>query len=253
MTTYTQTAVFHAEKWNAAPGRSEIFANQNFNQWVADSFNRDADSSAKPLDVHGIFPDPAPQGRFKALLRSMMSRQKMKVIQDSSIADKVFPVEHIRSVTERMTLDLKSIASSDDVRNVCRISDRQIERLCHDIALLTEKGYLHCVDVSVLTLGLGKKVELKAYRFDVNSTTPKIRSNRPNGVFLSTQSDAEPALRIVLKYSAHYSRAAQVELEGQLQTLWQAGYSDISHSQLRADIDRDYSSHGYAIQRKVYS
>lgn len=252
MNTYTQTAVFHAEKWDAASDHAETFANQNFNQWVADSFKGNGDSSSN-FDVHGIFPTSNPQGRFKALLRSIVSRQKMKVIQTSSIADKTFPLEHIRSVTQRMTQDLKTIASSDDVRMVCRISDNQIARVCHDIELLAAKGYLHCVDVSVLTLGLGKKVELKAYRFDVNTATPKIRSNRPNGVFLSTLADDEPTLRVVLKYTAQYSRAAQVELEAELQSSWQAAYSDISHSELRADIDRDYSSHGYAIQRKVYS
>lgn len=252
MNTYTQTAVFHAEKWDAATDHAEIFANQNFNQWVADSFKGTGESSSN-FDVKGIFPAPTQQGRFKALLRSMVSRQKMKEIQTSSQADKAFPVEHIRSVAQRMTQDLKTIASSDDVRLVCRISDSQIARVCHDIELLAEKGYLHCVDVSVLTLGLGKKVELKAYRFDVNTATPKVRSNRPNGVFLSTQAEDEPTLRIVLKYTAQYTRAAQIELEAELKNSWQAAYSDISHSQLRADIDRDYSSHGYAIQRKVYS
>jgi len=252
MNTYTQTAVFHAEKWDAASDHAEIFANQNFNQWVANSFKGNSDSGSN-LDVQGIFPTLNPQSRFKALLRSMISRQKMKEIQTSSLADKAFPVEHIRTVAQRMTQDLKTIASSDDVRLVCRISDSQIARVCHDIELLAEKGYLHCVDVSVLTLGLGKKVELKAYRFDVNTATPKIRSNRPNGVFLSTLAEEEPTLRIVLKYTAQYTRTAQVELEAQLQSSWQAAYSDISHAELRADIDRDYSSHGYAIQRKVYS
>ena len=140
MNTYTQTAVFHAEKWDAVSDHAEIFANQNFNQWVANSFKGNSDSGSN-LDVQGIFPTLNPQSRFKALLRSMVSRQKMKEIQTSSLADKAFPVEHIRTVAQRMTQDIKTIASSDDVRLVCRISDSQIARVCHDIELLAEKGY----------------------------------------------------------------------------------------------------------------
>jgi len=87
----------------------------------------------------------------------------------------------------------------------------------------------------------------------MNVTGKKVKTNRPNSVFITNADKTKPALRIVLKYTAQFTREAQMDLEAQIFAPWKAAYCDIMHQPLRADIDRDYSCHGYAIQRKTFS
>jgi len=253
MNKHNQTAVFYQEKWDMQFGNSSQIFKQSFengfHKYVAKHFNEGF------TPIHTPFAQvKTKQNRWKALLLSMTSRQKMKAIQADSIKDKVFPQQDVQNVVERMMHDLKLITDHEEIRSMYQITEAQIAQCCHDIKILAEGGYLQFVDICLLNHDRKQehRVEQKAYRFEMNAAGKKVKTNRPNSIFISQNDKSQPALRIVLKYTAHYTRDAQIDLESKLFAGWKAAYCDTSHNPLRADIDRDYSCNGYAIQRKIF-
>ncbi len=258
MNKHNQTAVFYQEKWDMQFGHSsQLFRKSfenGFHKYVAKHFEEGFSTNSSST-IHTPFAQTKnTQNRWKALLLSMTSRQKMKTIQAESILDKAFPLQDIQNVVERMMHDLKQITDFEEIRSTYQITEAQIAQCCHDIRVLAEGGYLEFVDICLLSHDdkHTHRVEQKAYRFEMNSAGKKVRTNRPNSVFLSQDDKSQPALRIVLKYNANYTRDAQIDLDSQLVATWKAAYCDITHRPLRADIDRDYSCNGYAIQRKIF-
>ncbi|MDE2421647.1 MAG: hypothetical protein KGO49_10785 [Gammaproteobacteria bacterium] len=258
MNKHNQTAVFYQEKWDMQFGYSsqqfkKSFEN-GFHKYVAKHFE-EGFSANSTSTIHTPFAQAkTKQNRWKALLLSMTSRQKMRTIQAESIQDKAFPLQDIQNVVERMMHDLKQITDFEEIRSTYNITEAQIAECCHDIKILAEGGYLEFVDICLLNHDdkHTRRVEQKAYRFEMNSAGKKVKTNRPNSVFMSQDDKSQPALRIVMKYNANYTRDAQIDLESQLFAAWKAAYCDITHSFLCADIDRDYSCNGYAIQRKIF-
>ncbi len=254
MNKHNQTAVFYQEKWNMQSGHSSALFEQGLHKYVAKNFNQSF--STENNRIHTPFAQvKTKQNRWKAFLLSMTSRRKMKTIQATLVAEKAYAPQDIHPVVQRMTHDLKTITESAELRSMYNISDAMIAQCCHDIQILAERGYLQYVDVSLMNIDQSHRVEQKAYRFEMNAaakTAKKVRTNRPNSVFISNLDKTQPALRIVMKYTADYTRDAQIDLEAQIFAPWKAAYCDITHQPLRADIDRDYSCNGYAIQRKVF-
>jgi hypothetical protein len=262
MNKHNQTAVFYQEKWDmqfehSSQSLQESVKNsfdQGFHKYVAKHFN-EGFSKINTSMIHTPFSQSAPkQNRLKTLLLSMTSRQKMKSIQSDCIQDKAFPRADIQNVVERMMHDFKQITNHEDICSMYKMTEVQIAQCFHDIKILAEGGYLQFVDICLLSHNPQHKnrIEQKAYRFEMNAAGKKVKTNRPNSVFISQDDKSQPALRIVLKYTPQFTRDAQIDLESQLFAGWKAAYCDITHSPLRADIDRDYSCNGYAIQRKIF-
>jgi acyl-CoA synthetase (AMP-forming)/AMP-acid ligase II len=258
MSKHNQTAVFYQEKWDMQFGHSSQLLKDNFeksfHKYVAKHFN-EGFSQTNTSTIHTPFTQvKSQQSRLRALLLSMTSRQQMRTIQADCVQDKVYPMIDVQNVVERMMQDLKQITGQADIRSMYKITETQIAQCCHDIKILAEAGYLQFVDICLLNQDRrqGNRVEQKAYRFEMNTAAKKVKTNRPNSMFISQVDKSQPALRIVLKYTSHYTRDAQLDLESQLFAGWKAAYCDITHSPLRADIDRDYSCNGYAIQRKIF-
>lgn|GEM_PF-4890353 len=195
------------------------------------------------------------QTRWQALLRSMAARQKMRAIQEASQTDRVYPKQDVQAAVRSMTNDVHSLALA--ARHLgSAVSNSQIIHLCHDIEMLASRGYIQSVDISVLSptyRGSRKRIEQKAYRFDLNLNNKKLLSNRPNGLFLSCDNEEHACLRVVIKYTPHFTRETQLSLENDLCLLWKPAYADVSHAHLRADIDRHYDENGFVIQRKVFA
>ncbi|AXI02668.1 hypothetical protein HYN46_07390 [Aquirhabdus parva] len=258
MNKHTQTAVFHDEKWNMMLEHSTRTFGQGFNQYSSHAYTQ-PQTNIYVHDIHTPFATPRKeQSRWQALRLSIHARRKMKTIQAENVVDKTYPVQDVQYVVQRMIHDLKSIVNQQGIREMYELTDKKIEQYCHDIELLAEQGYLQYVDFSFLVPDSmshvqQKYVERKAYRFELNTSSKKHLSMRPNGVCVSSKASDQPILRIVLKYTTAYTLAAQTDIENQLIASWQTSYSDISHQQLKADIDRDYSCNGYAIQRKIFS
>ncbi len=260
MNKHTQTAVFHDEKWNMMLEHSARSFGQGFNQYSSHAFAQ-TKTQGFVHEIHTPFaPSKKEHSRFQAFMLSISARRKMKAIQAENTLDKAYPIQDVQYVVQRMTHDLRSIVDRPHIREIYRLTDIQVEQYCHDIELLAERGFLQYVDFSFLmpdhmsqkTLQT-KYIERKAYRFELNTSSKKHQSMRPNGVYISSNEADQPVLRIVLKYTAAYTRAAQIDMESQLLASWNTAYSDIGHQHLRADIDRDYSCNGYAIQRKIFS
>lgn len=251
MNKHNQAAVFYQEKWNMQIGHTSALFEQGLHKYVAKNFNQGF--STENTRIHTPFAQTkTKQNRWKAFLLSMTSRRKMKTIQATCAVEKSYAPQDIHPVVQRMTHDLKMIMGSAELRAKYNVSEAQIAQCCHDIQILAEHGYLQYVDVCLLDSVQGHRVEQKAYRFEMNAVGKKVRTNRPNSVFISNTDKTQPTLRIVMKYTADYTRDAQIDLEAQIFAPWKAAYCDISHQPLRADIDRDYSCNGYAIQRKVF-
>lgn len=251
MNKHNQTAVFYQEKWDMQFGHSSQLFEQGLHKYVAKNFNQGLSTSN--TRIHTPFAHvKTKQNRWKALLLSMTSRRKMKTIQATCVAEKTYAPQDIHPVVQRMTHDLKQMTQNTEMRAVYNINEAQIAQCIHDIQILAERGYLQYVDVCLLNTEQGHRVEQKAYRFEMNAAGKKSRTNRPNSVFMSNLDKKQPALRIVMKYTADYTRDAQIDLETQIFAPWKAAYCDITHQPLRADIDRDYSCNGYAIQRKIF-
>jgi hypothetical protein len=262
MNKHNQTAVFYQEKWDMQFGHSSPIFNarsiknfdQSFHKYVAKHFD-EGFSKTNTAMIDTPFAQTTPkQNRWKALLLSLTSRQKMKILQADCIQDKAFPRSDVQNVVERMMHDLKLITDQQDIRSMYNVTEAQIAQCCHNIKILAEGGYLQFVDICLLSHDRKQenRVEQKAYRFEINAVGKKVKTNRPNSVFISHDDKSQPALRIVLKYTPQYTRDAQIDLEAKLFAGWKAAYCDIAHSPLRADIDRDYSCNGYAIQRKIF-
>jgi hypothetical protein len=251
MNKHNQTAVFYQEKWDMQFGQSSQLFEQGLHKYVAKHFNQEFSNENTRIQTP-FAQVKTKQNRWKALLLSMTSRRKMQTIQAACVADKSYAPQDIHPVVQRMTHDLKMITESAEIRARYNISEASIAQCCHDIQILAERGYLQYVDVCLLDSDHGQRIEKKAYRFEMNTTGKKFRTNRPNSVFISNADKTQSALRIVMKYTANYTRDAQIDLEAQIFAPWKAAYCDISHQPLRADIDRDYSCNGYAIQRKIF-
>ncbi len=211
--------------------------------------NFDGANAYRPLSANDA------QNRWQALLRSMAARQKMKAIQEESQADRVYPQQDVQAAVRAMTNDVHSLALA--ARHLgSAVSSSQIIHLCHDIEMLANRGYIQSVDMAVMSptyRGSRKRLEQKAYRFDLNLNSKKLPNNRPNGLFLSCDSEEHSCLRVVIKYTPHFTREAQLSVENELCLLWKAAYADVSHAHLRVDIDRHYDENGYVIQRKVFA
>lgn len=251
MNKHNQTAVFYQEKWNMQFGHTSQLFDQGLHKYVAKNFNQGF--STESTRIHTPFAQAkTKQNRWKAFLLSMTSRRKMKTIQATCSVEKSYAPQDIHPVVQRMTHDLQVITSDSEMRSTYSIDEAKVTQCIRDIKVLAERGYLQYVDVCLMDVDHGHRVEQKAYRFEMNAAGKKVRTNRPNSVFISNSDKTKPALRIVMKYTADYTRDAQIDLEAQIFAPWKAAYCDITHQPLRADIDRDYSCNGYAIQRKVF-
>ncbi|GAC1369966.1 MAG: hypothetical protein NVS3B3_02030 [Aquirhabdus sp.] len=251
MNKHNQTAVFYQEKWGMQFGHSSQLFEQGLHKYVAKNFNQGFSNESNR--IHTPFAQTkTKQNRWKAFLLSMTSRRKMKNIQATLESGKAYAPQDIHPVVQRMTHDLKQITKSEELRAIYNINETAIAQCSHDIQILAERGYLQYVDVCLMNVEQGHRVEQKAYRFEMNAAGKKVRTNRPNSVFITNSDKTKPTLRIVMKYTADYTREAQIDLEAQIFAPWKAAYCDITHQPLRSDIDRDYSCNGYAIQRKVF-
>ncbi len=254
MNRHNQTALFYTHKWDMQLGYSSHLIERNVHKQMTTHFGEHFSNTDKSNILLPVGQIETKQSWLKALLLSFSSRQKMKKIQADCVQNKVFPLQNIQHVVERMMQDLKLITDKQNIRSIYQISDEQIAKYCHDIKILAEGRYLQCVDICLLNHDHqhGQRTEHKAYRFEMDTAGGKLTTNRPHSVFISHQDKSKPALRIVLKYNAHYTRDAQIDVQSQLYADWKAAYCDIRHCPLSQDTDRDYSCHGFRIQRKVF-
>ncbi|MBC7750599.1 MAG: hypothetical protein H7Z73_02610 [Candidatus Saccharibacteria bacterium] len=251
MNKHNQTAVFYQEKWDMQFGHSSQLFEQGLHKYVAKNFNQSFSNTCNR--IHTPFAQAkTKQNRWQSLLLSMTSRRKIKKNQKNSQTDNPYAPQDILPVVQRMTQDLKMMIESAEIREMYNINEAQIIQCCDDIQILAERGYLQYVDVCLMNVDQGHRFEQSAYRFEMNATENKLRTNRPNSVFISNLDKRQPALRIVMKYTANFTCDAQINMDAHIFAPWKAAYCDISHQPLRADIDRDYSCNGYAIQRKVF-
>lgn len=148
----------------------------------------------------------------------------------------------IELVMRRVTADLVMIAASTGA-----VTEAKARDWGHDIEVLAKNGYLHMVDLTLLSNG----AEQKAIRFIVNPLSGELTTSRPGGVLWPKV--LNPDLRILLFHTAKYDAMSKERLKSKLKLSWFPSSIDASHSTLKANGNRDYVSNGYGMQRRDYS
>ncbi|MCW0453830.1 hypothetical protein [Xanthomonas sacchari] len=163
-------------------------------------------------------------------------------MSQTTTATDTYSVADIEAVMRRVTADLVMIASSTGA-----ITETKAREWAHDIELLAKKGYLRAADVTLLS----NDVEQRATRYTVDSETGSLSMSRPGGVLWPKVPNAY--LRIILSYNGSYDNAAREKLRDKLKITWVSSDADTSHSTLKANADRSYSSNAYGMQRQDYA
>ncbi|HDS1082809.1 MULTISPECIES: hypothetical protein [Stenotrophomonas] len=162
-------------------------------------------------------------------------------MSQTTTATNTYSVADIEAVMRRVTADLVMIASSTGA-----ITEAKAREWAHDIELLAKNGHLRVADITLLSNG----VEQRATRYTVDSETGSLSMSRPGGVLWPKVPNAY--LRIVLSYNKSYDKDAKEKLRDKLKESWVNSDADTSHSTLKANADRSYSSNAYGMQRQDY-
>jgi hypothetical protein len=152
-----------------------------------------------------------------------------------------YSVTDIEIVMRRFTADIVMIATSSGA-----ITEAEARDYAHDVELLAKAGYLEAVDLTLLSGG----VEVRASRYEVNTSAGGLTMSRPGGVLWPRVASAY--LRIVLSYTGAYTAAARERMRGRLRIGWVPSSADTSHSGLKRAGGRDYASSGWGLQRRDY-
>lgn len=152
-----------------------------------------------------------------------------------------YSVTDIEIVMRRFSADIAMIATSS-----AAITEAKARDYAHDVELLAKAGYLKAVD---LTLFSGN-VEIKASRYEVNTTSSDLTMSRPGGVLWPRV--ANPDFRTVLYYTDAYTDPARAGMRCKLKIGWVPTSADTSHSGLPRTGGRDYASNGWGLQRRDY-
>jgi hypothetical protein len=145
----------------------------------------------------------------------------------------------VENVMRRLKADLIMIADSTGAWTAEEVVD-----YVHDIEVLAKAGYLASVDVTLLSFG----IEQRAIRFEVDTNADSWKSSRPGGVLWPRVAAAR--LRVVVRHTKAYTRAAQEVMKSRLWINWEPSYDDTSHAGLTSSGGRDYASHAYGMGRK---
>lgn len=153
-----------------------------------------------------------------------------------------YSVLDIETVMRRVTTDLVMIASSSGA-----LSETEARNYGHDIELLAKNGYLKKVDVTLMS-GVA---ELRAACYEVNVMSGDLSTSRPGGVMWPKIENSN--IRIILFYTTAYTTDERQKMAPKLKNTWGPTSADTSHSSLTNGGNRDYSSNGWAMQRKDYT
>jgi Bacterial HORMA domain family 1 len=152
-----------------------------------------------------------------------------------------YSVTDIEIVMRRFSADIVMIATSS-----AAITEARARDYAHDVELLAKAGYLEAVDLTLLSGG----VEVRASRYQVNTSAGDLTMSRPGGVLWPRV--ANPDLRILLSHTGAYTGAARERMRGRLRIGWVPSSADTSHSSLKLTGGRDYASNGWGLQRRDY-
>ena len=148
----------------------------------------------------------------------------------------------IEKVVTRVRADLMMIGDSTGAW-----MPEKVRNYAHDIELLTKKGYLKSVDVTLFNGG----TEVCATRFVVSTDASSWKSSRPGGILWPRV--ANPYLRIILSYTDNYDADAHAAMKSKLDINWVPSSDDTSHRMLSSKGGRDYASNSYGVQRKDWA
>ena len=154
-------------------------------------------------------------------------------------ASATYTTTDIENVVRRVRADLAMIADSTGGGTPQKAAD-----YADDIEVLAKAGYLAWVDVTLLQNGC----ELKAVRFEVNTDAGTLSTSRPGGVLWPRVAGAE--LRIVIRHTDAYTKAAEEAMRGKLKVGWGPTDADTRHASLSSSGGRNYVSSTYGMQRK---
>jgi hypothetical protein len=151
----------------------------------------------------------------------------------------------IENVMRKFKADLLMIAESSAAMTTARARE-----LAEDIQLLAKDGYIEYIDVTLQQYG----VEKRAVRYTVTEQGGDLTSSRPGGVLWEQLPDAQ--LRIVVGETVAWTAMTATErqhLQRRLNASWTTTNADLSHSLLKSQSSRNFTSNAYGLTRKDYS
>lgn len=146
----------------------------------------------------------------------------------------------VENVVKNFAADLRMIAESTGTWDRAGV-DKHVA----DVNYLAKKGYLKFVDLTLLSNG----TEARAVRYMVNENSGELVASRPGGVLWPRV--ASPRLRIILQPTAKWTK--EPPDAGQLNYTWSDSTEDLSHSGLKENGGRNFTSNAYGFERKDYS
>ena len=150
--------------------------------------------------------------------------------------------DDIKKVARKFTADLMMI-----VQSTAALDEAKARQYAHDIEVLASAGHLEAVDLTLLQYG----VELRAARYDVNTSAGDLVASRPGDVLWPRVSSG--TLRVIVFYASSYTQSEREKLTSKLKISWSTSYDDTSHSSLTEGKGRNYVSNGWGLQRKDFA
>ncbi|MCA8059642.1 HORMA-1 domain-containing protein [Burkholderia cepacia] len=94
-------------------------------------------------------------------------------------------------------------------------------------------------------------IEVKAVQYVVQIGSSDLTPSRAGGVLWPEVS--QPSLRIILTYTSDYTPALKEATKPKLKISWSPTDVSTSHSTLKENSARDYSSNGFGVSRKDFT
>jgi hypothetical protein len=161
---------------------------------------------------------------------------------NTTTTTETYSTTDVQNVVRRFQTDLKMIGDSSGA-----LTTEEVNKYVHDVELLATKGYLASVDVTLLNFG----IEVRAARYTVDTDAGGLVSSRPGNALWPRVTF--PKIRIILFYTTAYDAEARQALSGKMSFSWTTTTEDTTHSSLKEDGGRNYTSGSYGLKREDWS
>lgn len=158
----------------------------------------------------------------------------------TATATTTYSTADVENVVKNFSADLRMIAESSGTW-----SRDKVNEYVADIQYMAKNKYLKFVDVTLLHQG----IEQRAARYLVNENSGEITASRPGGVMWPRLISA--TLRIVVQNTAKWKDEPPDRTRFKL--AWQPTSDDISHSTLKSEVGRAFTSNAYGFERKDFT
>lgn len=153
-----------------------------------------------------------------------------------------YTVVEIRKTFGNFQADLLMIA-----RRTGKMTSEIVDKICHDVLVMAEGRYLHCVDITLVGI---QGTAIQASRYTVNADGSALTGDRPGGNDWPDIAGSE--LTVVVHHNDSWGRLDAYQKQAvQLQQLlpWGGTTLDTSYSHLQQATAQGYANKGYELNK----